>query len=105
MPEQQSRWHHLYCTRIWRKRSAYQRRIQPLCQMCLDKGIVTVGDVADHVVPHHGDEQLFYFGKLVTLCNPCHSSTKRQLENKGYIDDIGADGWPVDPMHPANRAK
>lgn len=72
--------------------------------MCEEHGVVTLADVADHVVPHHGDEQLFWFGELQSLCYSHHNSTKQQIENKGYVNDIGVDGWPVDSNHPFNIA-
>ncbi|MGZ4123428.1 MAG: HNH endonuclease, partial [Tumebacillaceae bacterium] len=87
--EPQSRWHHLYSNRLWRKRSLHQRHLHPLCQMCEAKGVTTAGTLADHKIPHHGNEQLFFFGELITLCDACHSSTKRQLETKCFVNDIG----------------
>jgi hypothetical protein len=38
------------------------------------------------------------------LCEPCHNSTKRQVELRGYRLDIEVDGYPTDPNHPFNRA-
>ena len=74
-----------------------------MCCMCREHGVVQEANVADHVIPHHGDEQLFWFGRLQSLCHAHHNSSKRQLENKGYVNDIGVDGWPVDRGHPACR--
>ena len=64
------------------------------------KGMVVPAEVADHVVPHRGNEQLFWFGKLQSLCWSCHSSNKQLLERRGYYTDIGVDGWPTDNKHP-----
>lgn len=25
------------------------------------------------------------------------------IENKGYVNDIGVDGWPIDANHPVNK--
>ena len=71
--------------------------------MCLKEGKVVPATVADHVVPHHGDVNLFWLGELQSLCAPHHSSSKRVEEIRGYSRQIGADGWPVDPEHPANK--
>jgi hypothetical protein len=27
------------------------------------------------------------------------------MEINGYAPDIGLDGWPIDPLHPANRVR
>jgi 5-methylcytosine-specific restriction enzyme A len=104
MPSQQTgRWHHLYNTRRWQRRAKLQLTEYPLCSMCLARNVVTPATVADHITPHHGDHQLFYFGELQSLCQHCHSSRKKQLETYGYQRDVGADGWPIDPNHPANK--
>lgn len=39
--------------------------------------------VADHIVPHRGDERLFWDeGNLQTLCKPCHDSKKQRAERQ-----------------------
>jgi 5-methylcytosine-specific restriction endonuclease McrA len=96
-------WERLYHTKRWERRAALQRKQFPLCAMCLKKNIVTPMDVADHIIPHRGDLNLFYYGELQSLCHTHHSSTKALAERgitKEYIDGIGNDGWPIDPLHP-----
>ena len=94
-----------YSSGRWRKIRAAQLRKEPLCQFCLDAGRVVPGRVADHVVPHRGLESLFWHGKLQTLCYFHHNSTKREAELRGYVRDVGADGWPIDPRHPTNNRR
>ena len=77
----------------------------PLCAMCLARKVITPATVADHITPHKGDHQSFYWGELQSLCQHCHSSRKKQQETHGYQRDIGADGWPTDPNHPANKPR
>lgn len=98
-------WLRWYGTTRWRNRANLQLKEHPLCVMCLDKGIVMAANVADHVEPHHGDQYKFWFGKLQSLCPPHHSSSKSQLEGKGFVNDIGDDGFPVDKLHPFNKLK
>src|SRR5262245_337072 len=98
-----SQFSHLYNNTRWRNRRLAQLRAQPLCSLCLAKGIVMAASVADHVEPHRGDPYLFWNGKLQSLCSDCHNSTKQQIEARGYSREIGIDGWPVDPNHPANK--
>lgn len=62
--------------------------------------MVTPVEVVDHVIPHRGDYKLFWFGELQSLCLNCHNNSKKQIESKGYVGDIGADGWPIDRKHP-----
>ena len=81
-----------YDHRRWRKRAKAQLRLEPLCWMCLAKGIVTAATVADHVEPHRGDEYKFWCGALKSLCASHHSRSKQQIEKLGYTKDVGADG-------------
>lgn len=92
-------WATWYGKRRWKKRSAWQLKTHPLCIMCLNKGFVIAARVADHIEKHNGDVAKFWSGPLQSLCAECHSSSKRQIEDKGFVNDIGADGWPIDPNH------
>lgn len=92
----------LYGTQRWRRRSAHQLLMSPLCVMCLARGITCAASVADHIVPHRGDVDAFWGNELQSLCKPCHDRIKQREEARGYSDSIDADGWPIDPRHPAN---
>ena len=106
MPSQQTgRWHHLYNTRRWQRQVKLQLKEYPLCSMCLERKVTTPATVADHVIPHKGDAWLFQYGELQSLCAHCHSHRKKRLETHGYLLDIGTDGWPLDPNHPANKPR
>ncbi len=94
-----------YSNRRWARRARLQLKLEPLCRMCLADGVVAPAEVADHVVPHKGDAALFWRGELQSLCKAHHDSSKAQIEAKGFVDDIGADGWPVDRSHPVNQLK
>ena len=76
----------------------------PAVQVLSRAGIVTAANVVD-VTPHRGDWNAFVTGELQSLCEPCHKSTKRQIELWGYRNDIGIDGYPTDPNHPFNRGR
>jgi hypothetical protein len=92
-----------YHTQRWRRRAALQLKRYPLCAICLQAGQIVPATDADHIVPHKGNEWAFWYGKLQSLCGPCHRSVKQKEEKRGYRSDIGIDGWPTDPRHPANR--
>jgi len=89
----------------WKKRRLVQLRAHPLCKLCLDRSIITPANVVDHVEPHDGLWRKFRWGKLQSLCGPCHDSVKRTQEARGYSTAIGPDGWPVDPKHPCYQGK
>ena len=62
--------------------------------------------VVDHKVPHKGNHVLFYDpANLWSLCKAHHDSAKQQEEKLGYSTQIGDDGWPVCPKHPANAKR
>ncbi len=57
-------------------------------------------------MPHRGDRKLFWdSGNWQSLCKKCHDKHKQREERRGYSAAVGADGWPSDPRHPANREK
>ncbi len=93
-----------YRTARWRKRRTAQLRENPLCAKCLNKGIVTAATVAHHLIPHRGDAALFWNGELQSLCAPHHDSNGQSEDRRGFSKEVGVDGWPIDPNHPANRA-
>jgi 5-methylcytosine-specific restriction enzyme A len=44
----------------WRKARAEFLAEHPLCAHCLAEGRLTPATVVDHVVPHRGDQRLFW---------------------------------------------
>jgi 5-methylcytosine-specific restriction enzyme A len=94
-----------YGRRRWRNRARHQLLIEPLCRFCKERGLVVPATIADHCVPHRGDWNAFWLGELQSLCGPCHNRAKRYEENRGFRPDIGLDGYPLDPRHPANQLR
>lgn len=95
---------HLYNAARWRKRRTYQLREHPLCQRCSDKGLVVPATVAHHIERHNGDPVSFFTGPLRSLCKPCHDRIEQGIEARGFDNEIGLDGWPLDPTHPCYRS-
>jgi hypothetical protein len=90
-----------YNKRRWRDRVAkHQLKIEPMCRMCRAKGLIVLASVADHIDKHEGDQIKFWFGELQSLCTECHNRSKQQIEVRGFVSDIGVDGFPTDPKHP-----
>ncbi len=99
-------YHQWYGLQRWKRLRAAHRRKSPLCAMCLTQGVVTAVQVVDHVVPHKGDELLFWdAGNLQSLCKHHHDSTKSRMERSGSTNmGYDADGKPLDPSHPWSKA-
>jgi len=72
-------------TKLWTKRATWFRRQYPLCGMrpnqappvmsrCHDEGRTIPATCTDHVVPHRGDQALFWdqLANWQSLCDTCH---------------------------------
>lgn len=91
----------LYDLRRWRRQARAYLRAHPLCRFCEAAGRVTMARVVDHVVPHRGDEVLFFDEtNWQGLCPSCHSGAKRELEISGTLRGCDIHGRPLDPAHP-----
>jgi 5-methylcytosine-specific restriction protein A len=93
-------WRNWYMLERWRKISRAQLKAEPLCRICLTRGVVMPATVADHVVEHHGNERMFWHGELQSLCASCHDSDKRIETSRGYLPGTDANGEPTDRRHP-----
>jgi 5-methylcytosine-specific restriction enzyme A len=96
-------WTQWYKLDRWKQRRIIQLRAHPLCVYCQRQGIVALATVVDHVVPHHGNAHLFWHGALQSLCKQHHDNSKQSEDHRGYTTEVGLDGVPIDPKHPANR--
>lgn len=97
-------WKHLYNRAAWKRMRLVQLRKQPLCAMCEQSGKVKAADVVDHVVPHKGDEALFFdSSNLASMCKFCHDSVKQKQEKSGTLVGHDANGWPLDENHWWNK--
>ena len=58
----------------WRKARLSFLATHPLCVTCERRGIVTAASEVDHIIPHRGDQTLFWNqNNWQGLCKPCHS--------------------------------
>lgn len=96
-------WRALYSTPEWASIRARQLTIEPHCRFCARDGLKTRATTVDHVERHRGNRARFFGGPFQSLCKPCHDGEKQRLELHGYSTKIGADGLPMDPLHPFNR--
>lgn len=107
-------WGRWYGLQRWRNRASLQMKLQPVCQMCLKIKKNTPAEIADHIEPHNGNQMLFWYGELQSLCKQHHSNQKAKIDRgvdvldyditiKDYSSNIGYDGWPIDVLHPVYR--
>lgn len=75
-----------------------------MCSECRRIGRVTAAEVVDHIVPHRGNQSLFWAEEnWQALCKRCHDSYKQRIERSGRDPGCGIDGHPVDATHHWNR--
>ena len=59
----------------WRKARKHFLKLHPLCKKCREQGRFVKAEVVDHIVPHRGDEKLFWDeSNWQALCKRCHDS-------------------------------
>jgi hypothetical protein len=87
-------WRRWYGRQRWRRRARHQLTIEPWCKTCEQHGIAKAAQAADHIEPHRGSYEAFWFGKLQSLCADCHSGPKRFEESRGFKKGCGLDGVP-----------
>lgn len=96
-------WRKLYNTKAWNRARLAQFSRQPLCEPCQRLDRTRAATVVNHKIPHKGDRALFFDpDNHESSCKPCHDGPTQSAERCGYSKETGADGWPVDPNHPAN---
>lgn len=65
-------------TSEWQKARAAFLAVHPYCAMC-----AAPATTVDHIVPHKGDDRLFWDkANWQSLCVPCHSRRKQRLERQ-----------------------
>lgn len=63
----------LYRSSRWRRLRRRFLQENPLCVECKKVGRLTAATVVDHIIPHKGDEKLFWDeDNLQALCKSCH---------------------------------
>lgn len=104
----QQPWRRLYTLARWRGKQGLRKAQlakQPFCERCLaqPEPVLTPALDVNHIRRHNGDPVLFFDpANVESLCAHHHRSEVQQEEVRGYSSRVGADGYPVDPRHPAN---
>lgn len=71
------------CNYRWQQARLRFLRANPLCAMCLQRSppVIEAADVVDHVLPHKGNEALFWDeSNWQALSKSCHDSRKALLD-------------------------
>jgi 5-methylcytosine-specific restriction enzyme A len=81
----------LYNSARWKRLRRAQLSKKPWCEHCLVRGEYSVATDVDHLHPHRGDPQRFYFGTLQSLCHSCHSRKTASETLHGSGEGRGAE--------------
>ena len=72
----------VYGNTVWRRLRRIKLSANPLCELCLIKGIVVQAEQVDHIIPVSQQPELkLVYENLQSLCETCHSKKTRE-ENK-----------------------
>ena len=69
-------------SKAWRRASKAFLAVNPMCAECARQGPDTLAAHVDHIVPHRGDDVLFWdeASNWQPLCKPCHSRKTQRGE-------------------------
>lgn len=57
----------------WRRARSRFLKAHPLCEKCREQGKFVKATVVDHIIPHRGEEKLFWDeANWQALCKRCH---------------------------------
>lgn len=77
-------------THQWSQAREVFLKAYPLCTRCEQRGRLTAATVVDHIIPHRGDDDLFWDEtNWQPLCASCHSR-KTAKEDGGFGNPISA---------------
>lgn len=81
----------------WDKASLAFKRANPLCLGCKAVGLTKPVEVTDHIIPHKGDEELFWNeDNWQACCRWHHDSVKARLELRFECKEITAEALRLD---------
>jgi 5-methylcytosine-specific restriction protein A len=82
-------WRLWYGRKEWKARRAAQLTTEPYCKRCQINGRIVLATVANHIIAHRGDWELFIGGALESLCKRCHDRDVQAEERAAARDGEG----------------
>jgi 5-methylcytosine-specific restriction endonuclease McrA len=72
-----------YRSKLWYEAREYKIKMNPICEECLKKGIITPAYAVDHIIALKDSPELYItLTNLRSLCKSCHS--KKTAEEMGW---------------------
>lgn len=91
----------VYDKRAWKRIRAQQLRREPLCAMCMERGVAKPAVDVDHVVPLADGGEPFAFENMRSLCHEDHArvTAAARLGRDVVMRGCDAAGHPLDAAH------
>jgi hypothetical protein len=86
---------------VWKRLSAAHLEAHPTCERC---NIATATRCRHKVWCHEDEWEQHSPGNVESVCDACAASAAAQ-DHRAYSRAVDADGYPIDPRHPALRQK
>ena len=86
---------HFYTSQAWNDcRSSYRKSVGGLCENCLERGLITPGEIVHHKTPLtpeniHDTNITFSWENLRLLCRECHAEVHGQRKRRYKVDAMG----------------
>jgi hypothetical protein len=99
-----------YNTPTWRRLRKAKLAQRPFCEPCRARGRIVEANTVDHskAVAAGGDPFPPLSG-LMSMCHACHNTKTNAVDRAGgkgvRFKGCDADGFPIDPQHPAYGGK
>jgi 5-methylcytosine-specific restriction protein A len=94
-----------YTTQRWQRLRRHKLRAHPLCEACLQVGLIEAAVAVDHRIPiKRGGDPFPHLDELAALCEGCHNA-KTRAEQLGrepapkVVKGCDVHGNPLDPNH------
>ena len=85
-----------YSTNRWKKASKAFRDAHPICELCRRRGIITLAEVVDHIIPVEVCSDFWDQNNWQSLCRRCNNikgNKDKKLIQKARFDRIqGGEG-------------
>ena len=98
-----------YSTQRWQRLRRHKLREQPLCEACMQWGLIEPANVVDHKKPiSAGGKPYPPLAELASVCESCHNAKSRaeQMgESRWFYKGCDIFGRPLDPQHPWYRGR
>lgn len=72
----------IYKTARWTTLRASQLRLSPVCELCIQYGVVTEATVADHIIEVKDGGEIWNIDNLQSVCVACHNRKTGQEKRK-----------------------